>query len=71
MYIKIREKRLDSYKKKIIVQQDNAPSHIALKTIAKISEFNYKLLQHSPYSPDLTPSDFSEIILNNKMYLKP
>lgn len=56
--VKIREKRPGLQKKKIIFHQDNAPSHTAQKTIAKISELKYELLQHPPYSPDLAPSDF-------------
>jgi len=56
--VKIREKRPGLQKKKIIFHQDNAPSHTAQKTIAKISELKYELLQHPPYLPDLAPSDF-------------
>ena len=56
--VKIREKRPGLQKKKIIFHQDNAPSHTVQKTITKISELNYELLQHLPYSSDLAPSDF-------------
>lgn len=56
--VKIREKRPGLQRKKIIFHQDNAPAHTAQKTIAKISELRYELLQHPPYSPDLAPSDF-------------
>ena len=55
---KIREKRPGLQKKKIHFHQDNAPAHTAQKTITKITELKYELLQHSPYSPDLAPSDF-------------
>lgn len=55
---KNREKRPGLQKKKIIFHQDNAPAHTAQKTIAKISELKYELLQHPAYSPDLAPSDF-------------
>ena len=46
---KIWEKRPDLQKKKKVIFQ---------KTIAKISELNFELLDHPPYSPDLAPSDF-------------
>ena len=55
---KIREKRPALQKKKILFHQDNAPAHTAQKTITKITELKYELLQHPPYSPDLAPSDF-------------
>jgi histone-lysine N-methyltransferase SETMAR len=37
---------------------DNAPSHIAKVTIAKISELGMNQMPHSPYSLDIVPSDF-------------
>ena len=43
---------------KILFHQDNAPAHTAQKTITKITELKYELLQRPPYSPDLAPSDF-------------
>lgn len=55
---KIREKRPGLQKKKIIFHCDNAPAHTAQKTIGKISELNYELLNHPSYSPDLAPSDY-------------
>ena len=58
LHEKICEKRPGLQKKKIIFHQDNAPAHTAQKTITKITELKYELLQHPPYSPDLAPSDF-------------
>ena len=58
LHDKIREKRPSLQKKKIIFHQDNAPAHAAQKTIAKITDLKYELLQHPTYSPDLAPSDF-------------
>lgn len=55
--VKIREKR-PGLQKKIIFHQANTLFHTAQKIIAKISELKYELLQHPPYSPDLTPFDF-------------
>ena len=44
--------------KKIPFHQDNAPCHKSLKTMAKLYELGFELLPHSPYSPDLAPSDY-------------
>jgi [histone H3]-lysine36 N-dimethyltransferase SETMAR len=38
--------------------QDNALVHKSNKTTAKLHELGYELLSHSPYAPDLAPSDF-------------
>lgn len=35
-------------------KKNDVPAHM----IAKINEFRFKLLSHSPYSPDFSPSDF-------------
>jgi histone-lysine N-methyltransferase SETMAR len=46
-------------KKKIVFHQDNAPTHKSVLAVGKLRDLYYELLQHSPYSPDLAPSDFS------------
>jgi len=46
-------------KKKIIFHQDNAPAHKSVLAMGKLRDLHYELLEHSPYSPDLAPSDFS------------
>ncbi|CAH1980010.1 unnamed protein product [Acanthoscelides obtectus] len=43
---------------RIILHQDNASSHTAQKTRQYLTEENMNLLDHSPYSPDLSPNDF-------------
>ncbi|CAH1985254.1 unnamed protein product [Acanthoscelides obtectus] len=43
---------------RIILHQDNASSHTAQKTRQYLMEENVELLDHPPYSPDLSPSDF-------------
>lgn len=44
--------------KKVLFQHDNARPHTGRITLQKISEFNWELLPHSAYSPDIPPSDF-------------
>ena len=44
--------------KKIILLHDNAKSHTERKVKEKIMEFKWGLLDHPPYSPDLSPSDY-------------
>ena len=38
--------------------RDNCPAHKAKTTLAKLNDFRWKLLDHPPYSPDLSPLDF-------------
>ncbi len=40
------------------LQQDNAPAHTAILTIAYFGEHDIDLLNHPPYSPDLAPCDY-------------
>lgn len=54
----IAAKRPHMAKKKVLFQQDNAPCHKSMKTMAKLNELSYELLPHPPYSPDLAPSDY-------------
>ncbi|CAH2001383.1 unnamed protein product [Acanthoscelides obtectus] len=42
----------------IILHQDNASSHTAQKTRQYLTKENVELLDHPPYSPDLSPNDF-------------
>lgn len=45
-------------RKGIIFHHDNARPHIAYKTLSKLRELEYEILQHPPYSPDMAPTDF-------------
>ena len=51
------KKRPQMKKKKVICQKDCAPCHKFIATMAKLQGLHFKLLPHSPYSPDLDPSD--------------
>ncbi|CAH1977563.1 unnamed protein product [Acanthoscelides obtectus] len=54
----ITELRKINPERRIIFHQDNASSHTAQKTIQYLTEENVELLDHPPYSPDLSPNDF-------------
>jgi [histone H3]-lysine36 N-dimethyltransferase SETMAR len=55
----LREKRPELVESNgIILQHDNARSHIAEMTKKKLREFGWEVLPHPPYSPDLAPSDY-------------
>ncbi|KAG5309040.1 SETMR methyltransferase, partial [Acromyrmex insinuator] len=41
-----------------ILLHDNARPHTSYKTIAKLNELKYEILQHPAYSPDLSTTDF-------------
>ncbi|KAL4136258.1 hypothetical protein QTP88_007809 [Uroleucon formosanum] len=42
---------------------DNATPHSAGKTKAWLEKYNWEVLKHPPYSPDLAPSDFFCLVL--------
>jgi hypothetical protein len=44
-------------KKRVILQHDNARPHTARLTLQTIQKNGWELLSHSPYSPQLAPSD--------------
>ncbi|CAH1995155.1 unnamed protein product [Acanthoscelides obtectus] len=54
----ITELRKISPERRIILHQDNASSHIAQRTRQYLTEENVELLDHPPYSPDLSPNVF-------------
>ncbi|CAH1966487.1 unnamed protein product [Acanthoscelides obtectus] len=54
----ITELRKINPERRIILHQDNASSDTARKTRQYLTEENVKLLDHPPYSPDLSPNDF-------------
>ncbi|CAH1999530.1 unnamed protein product [Acanthoscelides obtectus] len=54
----ITELRKINPERRIIFHQDNASSHTAQKTRQYLTEENVELLDHPPYSHDLSPNDF-------------
>lgn len=45
-------------RKGIVLQQDNAKPHTAKMTREKLKDFEWDVLPHPSYSPDIAPSDF-------------
>ena len=45
-------------RKQVILQQNNAPAHPARISRDTLNEKEFELMDHSPYSPDLAPSDY-------------
>ncbi|CAH1955076.1 unnamed protein product [Acanthoscelides obtectus] len=54
----ITELRKINPERRTILHQDNESSHTAQKTRKYLTEENVELLDHPPYSPDLSPNDF-------------
>jgi hypothetical protein len=42
----------------VVLLYDNACPHTAARTRTLLHHFNWKLFDHSPYSPDSAPSDY-------------
>jgi len=42
----------------VLLLYDNARHHSANQTTATLRSFKWEVLQHPPYNPDLSPSDF-------------
>ncbi|GFV15654.1 mariner Mos1 transposase [Trichonephila clavipes] len=56
---RIRKNRPEMWKEKSwIFHQDNAPAHSTLSVKRFLAKHSIPMLEHPPYSPDLTPCDF-------------
>jgi transposase len=42
----------------VVLLHDNARPHTAARTRALLEHFNWELLDHSPYSLDISPSEY-------------
>lgn len=54
----IRRKRPTLTLDRVLLHQDNAPSHTAASTQLEISLLEFQVVEHAPYSPDMAPMDF-------------
>ena len=55
---KLAKKRPGKLHRGILFHHDNAPAHSSRIVRDVLREFRWESLPHSPYSPDLAPSDF-------------
>ena len=53
--LKARIARIKSEKTTLFLQHDNAKLHASQKTTECVTKFDWTVLLHPPYSPDLTP----------------
>ncbi|CAH1958820.1 unnamed protein product [Acanthoscelides obtectus] len=63
----ITEIRKINPERRIMLHQENASSHTAQKTRQYLTEENVELLDHPPYSPDLSPNDFFTFPIKNSL----
>ena len=54
----LKEKLRGKTTKAVLFLHENAPAHRALATQKKLAYLGFHCLDHPPYSPDLTPSDY-------------
>jgi len=54
----LKEKHRGKVTKGVLFLHDNFPAHRALATQKKLACLGFLSLDHPPYSPDLTPSDY-------------
>jgi len=54
----LKEKRRGKFTKGVLFLHDNALTHRALATQEKLAYLGFHCLDHPPYSPDLTPSNY-------------
>jgi len=54
----LNEKCRGKVTKGILFLHDNAPAHWALATLKKLAYLGFQCLDHPPYTPDLSPSDY-------------
>ena len=54
----LKEKRRGKVTKEVLFLHDNAPAHRALATHKKLGYLGFQCLDHPPFSPHLSPSDY-------------
>jgi transposase len=55
---RVRRKRPELWRNGWILYQENAPTHNTLSVKQFLANKNIAVLEHPPYSPDLSPCDF-------------
>jgi len=54
----LKQKRRGKVSKVVLFLHDNVPAHRALTTQRKLAYLGFECLDHTPYSPDLVPSNY-------------
>ena len=54
----IRRKRPGLLTSGVVLLHDNATPHTSVKTVEWLQKYNWEILEHPAYSPDLAPSDY-------------
>ena len=54
----LKEKRHGKFTKFVLFLHDKAPAHLTLATQKNLNYLGFQCLDHAPYSPDLTPSEY-------------
>jgi hypothetical protein len=58
LHMAIQNKRCGMLTYGVVLLHDNVHLHTAARTQALLEHFNWESSDHSPYRPDLTPSDY-------------
>jgi len=58
LYDILKEKHRGKFTKFVLFLHENVPAHRALATQKKLAYLGFQCLDHPPYSPDLSPSDY-------------
>ena len=61
----IKQKHCGNLSTGVLLLHDNAPTHKSCTLRAAIGKYGFIELNHPPYSPNLAPSDYFLIIINN------
>ncbi len=67
--MELKTNNVESNPKKFLLFHNNAHPHAADLTQLLLQDFKWEVLGHSPYSPDLAPSDF-RLFLGLKKHLE-
>ena len=58
LWVTLKNKRHGILSRSIRLLADNAPAHSSQDAVDKVRACGFEILQHPPYSPNLTPSEF-------------
>ena len=53
-----KQKRQQLLENGVILFHDNAPAHVTQSFLDMLDAWDWEVLQHPPYSPDISPCDF-------------